>query len=144
MRRQASSTFAPGKGFHLTLVTRGVNPLHLQLPSVLRPPFICLLILPPSPLSTSPSPQAISSTMEDRPTTATVRHMVESASMDSAERVSGALVPMWESVKGLQGGVRDLQAEVKGALKEVAGVVQQQVGGAAWQDHRRRWERGLW
>ena len=82
--------------------------------------------------------------MEDRPTTATVRHMVESASMDSAERVSGALVPMWESVKGLQGGVRDLQAEVKGALTEVAGVVHQQVGGAAWQDHRRRWERGLW
>ena len=40
--------------------------------------------------------------MEDRPTTSVVRHMVETACSESSDRVTSALVPMWDSVKGLQ------------------------------------------
>ena len=66
--------------------------------------------------------------MEDRPTTSVVKHMVETMVLESSDRVSHALVPMWDSVRGLQGGVKDLQQEVKAAVKEVAGIADQQVG----------------
>ena len=36
-------------------------------------------------------------------------------------------VPMWDSVKGLQGGMKDLQAEVKATVKDLAGITHQQV-----------------
>ncbi|GAX79996.1 hypothetical protein CEUSTIGMA_g7436.t1 [Chlamydomonas eustigma] len=69
---------------------------------------------------------SISSNIEDRPTASAVKHMIDSAVTDSSDRVSSALVPMWEAVKGLQTGVRDAQIEVKSVTREVASLTQQQ------------------
>ncbi len=52
--------------------------------------------------------QAINSHMEDRPTVSTVKHLIESSQLDTSERVTTALLPVWDAVRGLQGGIREL------------------------------------
>lgn len=53
--------------------------------------------------------------------------MIETATSDFGERVSGSLEPLWSVVKALQGGLKDMQGAVKVAAKDVAGLTAQQV-----------------
>ncbi|KAG1671080.1 hypothetical protein FOA52_000752 [Chlamydomonas sp. UWO 241] len=53
---------------------------------------------------------AMSTNIEDRPTTAAVRNMIESAGSARSEAAAGALLPLWDSVKVLHAGVTDTQA----------------------------------
>ena len=56
-----------------------------------------------------------------------MKHMIETMCIESSDRVTQTLLPMWDSVRGLQGGVKDLQQDVKAVVKEVAGIAEQQV-----------------
>lgn len=71
--------------------------------------------------------QAISSSMEERPTLVLVRGLVEGGAADVRERCESALLPLWDAVKLLQSGLRDCQGSTLGLAGEVGSVAQAQV-----------------
>lgn len=51
--------------------------------------------------------------MEDRPTTSTVKHMLEASGLEVGERLATALLPVWEAVRALQSGVKEAGGEMR-------------------------------
>jgi hypothetical protein len=69
---------------------------------------------------------AVTSNTEDRPTTAAVRNMIETASSESYGSLSSALTPVWDAVKTSQGSLRELHSDMKSVTKEIATLCNQQ------------------
>ncbi|EFJ40755.1 hypothetical protein VOLCADRAFT_108021 [Volvox carteri f. nagariensis] len=69
---------------------------------------------------------AVSGNLEDRPTTTTVKHLVEAAAMEVRERCDQALAPLWDAVRILQSGIRDAAGELKAMGSHVTNLQQAQ------------------
>jgi hypothetical protein len=76
--------------------------------------------------------QAISSAVEDRPSTCAVKHMVEEALLESREQRDSATAPLWEAVRLLQGSLQEQQGALHRAASGIAALQQEQVGVARW------------
>eukprot|EP00955_Chlamydomonas_euryale_P065939 359404-Chlamydomonas_euryale.AAC.2 len=74
--------------------------------------------------------QAISTNIEDRPTSAAVRNMIESAVSVRADAAAASLVPLWDSIKALQSGLKDAQSEAAAAARDAAATARERVSGA--------------
>ncbi|KAG2490275.1 hypothetical protein HYH03_011227 [Edaphochlamys debaryana] len=69
---------------------------------------------------------AVTGNLEERPTTTTVKHLIETAALEVRERCDNALAPLWDAVRILQSGLRDAAGELKAVGAAVGGVQQAQ------------------
>ncbi|GLC44469.1 hypothetical protein PLESTM_001603300 [Pleodorina starrii] len=69
---------------------------------------------------------AVSSNLEERPTTTAVKHLVETAALEVRERCDHALAPLWDAVRILQSGLRDAAGELKALSSDIGSLQQAQ------------------